>query len=82
MGSRYEPLFDELRLASRPERPVPDVARTYADKVRRRAYTVTDGDVEGLLAAGLSEDDVFELTTSLAVAAGLERWEAGRRVLP
>ena len=82
MGSRYEPLLEQLRLAAQPERPVPEVARAYADKVRRHAYKVTDRDVEELLAAGLAEAEVFELTVSLAVAAGLERWEAGGRVLP
>jgi alkylhydroperoxidase family enzyme len=82
MGSRYEPLFDALREASRPERPVPEVARAYAETVRRHAYRVTDRDVEELEAAGLSEDEIFELTVSTAVAAGLARWQAGTRVLP
>ena len=50
--------------------------------MRRHAYRVTDGDVQALLDAGLSEDEVFELTVSVAVAAGLERWRAGTRVLP
>jgi alkylhydroperoxidase family enzyme len=82
VGSRYEPLLEQVRLAAQPERSVPEVARAYADKVRRHAYSVTDRDVEELLAAGLSQDDVFELTVSVAVAAGLARWEAGTRVLP
>jgi alkylhydroperoxidase family enzyme len=82
VGSRYEPFLEQLRLAAQPERPVPEVARGYADKVRRHAYKVTDRDVEELLAAGLSQDEVFELTVSVAVATGLARWEAGKRVLP
>ncbi len=82
MGSRYEPLFEQLRQGSLPDRPVPDGAEAYADRVRRHAYRVTDGDVEALLDADLSEDEVFELTVSVAVAAGLERWRAGTRVLP
>lgn len=81
MGSRYEPLLEQLRQDSQPDRPVPEVARAYADKVRRHAYRVTDGDVEALLAAGLTEDEIFELTVSTAVAAGLARWEAGKAVL-
>jgi len=52
------------------------------DKVRRDATTVTDRDVEELVAAGMSEDEVFEQTVAVAVAAGLERLEAGLRVLP
>lgn len=82
MGSRYEPLLEQLRQGSQPDRPVPDAAQAYADKVRRHAYRVTDRDVEALLDAGLSEDEVFELTVSVAVAAGLERWRSGSRVLP
>src|SRR3954471_12788845 len=81
VGSSYEPLFEQLRQDARPERPVPEVAHEYAEKVRRHAYRVTDRDVQALLDAGLSEDEVFELTVSVAVAAGLERWRAGTRVL-
>jgi alkylhydroperoxidase family enzyme len=82
VGSRYEPLLEQLRLGSKPDRLVPDAARSYADKVRRQAYRVTHGDVQALLDAGLTEDEVFELTVSVAVAAGLERWRSGSRVLP
>ena len=82
MGSRYEPLFEQLRQDSQPDRAVPDGAEPYADKVRHHAYRVVDGDVQALLDAGFSEDEVFELTVSVAVAAGLERWRAGTRVLP
>jgi alkylhydroperoxidase family enzyme len=82
VGSRYEPLLEQLRQDSAPDRPVPDRAQAYADMVRRHAYRVTDGEVQRLLDAGLSEDEVFELTVSVAVAAGLERWRAGMRELP
>jgi alkylhydroperoxidase family enzyme len=57
------------------------VAQSYAETVRRHAYRVTDADVEALRAGGLSEDEIFELTVSAAVAAGLERLEAGLRVI-
>jgi alkylhydroperoxidase family enzyme len=82
VGSRYEPLFEQLRKDSVPDRPVPELARGYADKVSRHAYRVTHGDVQALLDAGLSEDEIFELTVSIAVAAGLERRQAARGVLP
>jgi len=49
----------------------------YLEKVRLHAYKVTDRDVEELKAAGVSEDEIFEHTVSAAVAAGLERLEAG-----
>ena len=46
-------IADELPLA-RPE------LETYLSKVRSRAFTVTDADVEGLKAAGIDEDEIFE----------------------
>jgi alkylhydroperoxidase family enzyme len=49
--------------------------------VRRNAYRVTDRDVLELREGGLSEDEIFELTVAAAVGAGLERLEAGLRVL-
>ena len=45
--------------------------------MRLHAYRVTDGDVESLLASGLSEDEIFEATVAAAVTAGLERFVAG-----
>ena len=56
-----------------PTRPTPPDFAAYLDKVRTRAYTVTDADVEALKAAGHSEDEIFEQTVSAAVAAGLLR---------
>jgi hypothetical protein len=49
--------------------------------VRRGAYTVTDADVQELKAAGLSEDEIFELTVSTAVGVGLGRLETGLAAL-
>ena len=60
---------------------VPERARAYVDTVRRHAHRVTDDDVRALLAHGYSEDQVFELTVSAALGAGLERLDAGLRAL-
>jgi alkylhydroperoxidase family enzyme len=49
--------------------------------VRRHAYRVTDRDVEELKAAGFSEDEIFEHTVAAAVAAGLDRRDAGLSAL-
>jgi threonine synthase len=76
-GARYDPLVARLRDAARPERGGPDSFGPYLTKVRERAYTVTDEDIQVLKDAGYSEDEIFELTVSAAVAAGLERLEAG-----
>jgi len=49
--------------------------------VRTRAYAVTDGDVEALKAAGLSEDEIFEQTVAVAIAEGLRRLDAASAVI-
>jgi alkylhydroperoxidase family enzyme len=71
-----------LREAAQPDRPAPPDLTVYLEKVRGRAYTVTDADVQALLGAGYSEDEIFEQTVSAAAGAGLARLDAGLRVLP
>ena len=58
---------------------LPEELRAYVAKVHDHAYKVTDDDVTGLLAAGYTEDEVFELTAAAAVGAGLSRLDAARR---
>lgn len=79
--ARYDALIARLRESARPEREAPGSFRPYLAKVRERAYAITDDDVQALRAAGHSEEEIFELTVSAAVAAGLERLDAGLRVL-
>jgi hypothetical protein len=79
--TRYDHLIEQLRRAAQPDRVVPAAAGGYLEKVRQGAFRVTDGDVVGLQAEGLSEDEIFELTVSTAVGVGLERLNAGLRVL-
>ena len=81
METRYDSLIARLRAASQPERPAPAAMGDYLERVRLHAYRVTDGEVEELKAAGFTEDELFEQTVSTAVAAGLERLEAGLRTL-
>jgi alkylhydroperoxidase family enzyme len=80
--SRYDEPIARLREASRPERERPAAMRAYLDKVERHAYRVTDADVDALHGAGFSDDEIFEHTVSVAVAAGLQRLDAGLRALP
>lgn len=54
---------------------LPTPIGVYVDKVHRHAYEVTDDDTEGLRQAGLSEDQIFELTVAAALGAGLSRFE-------
>jgi hypothetical protein len=78
---RYDALIESLRAAASPDRPAPPEFAAYLAKVRSGAYRVTDRDVEDLKAAGFSDDEIFEQTVSAAVAAGLERLDAGLAVL-
>ena len=80
--TRYDPLVERLRQAARPDRQAPPDFALYLDKVRRNAYKVTGEDIQALKDAGYSDDVIFEQTVSVAVAAGLERLNAGLEVLP
>jgi len=53
----------------------------YLAKVRERAYTITDADVQALKDAGHSEDEIFERTVEAAVAEGRRRQAAAERVI-
>jgi alkylhydroperoxidase family enzyme len=79
--TRYNALIAALREAAQPGRAAPEAMAEYLDKVRRNAPSVTDADVEALKTAGLSEDEIFEQTAATAVAAGLERLDAGLAAL-
>ena len=61
--------------------PAPEVMAPYLAKVRERAYTVTDADVDGLKAAGIPEDEIFEQTVAVAIAQGLRRLDAASGVI-
>lgn len=56
----------EARRAAFENQKVDPRARALIDKVARHAWTVTDADVAEALAAGLSEDEIFELTVCAA----------------
>ena len=71
-----EPI-DQLRAMVDTAPPEPPALAAYLDKVRSRAYTVTDGDVAALTAAGASEDEIFQHTVAVAVSEGLRRLDAG-----
>jgi alkylhydroperoxidase family enzyme len=96
MSSRYESKVQALRdavlegpgelegavrKAAAANGEVPAAAAAYVQKVVRHAYKVTDEDVAALLASGMSEDQVFELTVSAAMGAGLLRLDAGMAAL-
>jgi alkylhydroperoxidase family enzyme len=71
-----EPI-DQLRAMVDAAPPAPPALAAYLDKVSSRAYTVTDADVAALTAAGVSEEEVFQHTVTVAAAEGLRRLDAG-----
>jgi hypothetical protein len=72
--------LEQLRATVRNAQPSPDAMDAYLEKVHLRAYAVTDGDVEALRTAGISEDEIFEQTVVAAISEGIYRLDAARRV--
>jgi alkylhydroperoxidase family enzyme len=71
-----EPI-EELRAVVAATPPEPPALVPYLEKVRNRAYMVTDADVTPLTDAGHSEEEIFQHTVAVAVAEGLRRLDAG-----
>jgi alkylhydroperoxidase family enzyme len=74
-------VLDELRAVVAGTADAPPELDAYLAKVRDRAYTVTDADVEALKAKGVSEDAIFEQTVAIAIGEGLRRFDAAARVI-
>jgi alkylhydroperoxidase family enzyme len=53
----------------------------YLEKVRLRAWTITDEDVDALKRQGYTEDQIFEVTTTAAIGAALMRMDRAMAVL-
>ena len=73
--------IDMLRAFASDAQAPDDQLAPYLAKVRARAYTVTDDDVERLKRAGFTEDEIFEATVSVAIGEGLRRLDAAARVI-
>jgi len=71
----------ELRSVVDASAPAPAEMTEYLEKVRDRAYTVTDRDVEDLRETGFSEDEIFEQTVAVAIAEGLRRLDRAEEVI-
>ena len=70
-----------LRLAAASGGPVAEPLGSYLSKVRDQSYRITGTDFETLSAAGLGEDEIFELTVAAALGAALRSFDAGMRAL-
>ncbi|MFJ7219081.1 hypothetical protein [Amycolatopsis sp. NPDC098790] len=71
----------ELRRAAGTGEGLPPPWGDYAALVRDASHRVSDDDVRALLAAGCSEDEVFEVTVAAAVGAALRSFDAGHAAL-
>jgi alkylhydroperoxidase family enzyme len=71
----------ELRNVVASTSPPPAEMDAYLEKVRDRAYTIVDRDVDALTEAGFSEDEIFEQTVALAIAEGLRRLDRAAEVI-
>lgn len=70
-----------LRRAAATGAPLTEPWQSYAATVRDESYRVTDADIARLIAAGHSEDEIFEVTGAAAVGAALRSFDAGRTAI-
>jgi hypothetical protein len=54
---------------------------TLIDKVAKRAYRVTDGDIAAARASGLSEDQIFETVVCAAIGQATRQYDAALKAL-
>ena len=55
--------------------------RTLVEKVAHHAYTVTDEDVAAVRAAGLSEDQIFEIVVCAAIGQANRQYDSALAAL-
>ena len=73
--------IDDLRAVAASTPAAPTSMGDYLAKVHTRAYTITDAELQGLKAAGLSEDEIFEQTVAVAIREGLRRLDIAEQVI-
>ena len=71
----------EARLAAFENQGTDAAVRALVDKIARRAWTVTDADVAAAKAAGVSEDEIFELTVCAAYGQATRQLNAALAAL-
>ena len=69
------------RRAAFDNRDVPAAARALIDKVAKHAWKVTDDDVAAVKAAGLSDDQIFELVITAALGESTRQLDAALAAL-
>ena len=61
--------------------PAPGEWADYVRSVRETSYRVSEEDITALKAAGIDEEEIFEITVATAVGAAFDRLQAGLRAL-
>jgi hypothetical protein len=74
------PALAERRAAFAAE-PMAEAPGAFAEKVRRRAYSVTDADIDSLRRDGMNEDAIFELTIACAVGESYSQLQVGLKAI-
>jgi alkylhydroperoxidase family enzyme len=67
----------ELRAKAFEDSDLPEPLATLVDKVAKRSFQVTDGDFAAAVAAGFTEDQLFELVICAAVGESSRLYQAG-----
>ena len=67
--------------AAPPGGAIPAGLRDFVDKTALPASQITDEEVQALLRAGWSEDQIYEIAVSAAIGGGLSRLERGLAAL-
>ena len=70
-----------LRHAAFANQDLSQAVTALLDKVASRAHSVTDADVAAARAAGLSEDEVFELVVCAAIGQASRQYDAALAAL-
>jgi alkylhydroperoxidase family enzyme len=71
----------ELRAKAFENSDLPEPLAALVDKVARRSFQVTDGDFAAAVAAGFTEDQLFEIVICAAVGASSRLYQAGMAAL-
>ncbi len=69
------------RRAAFDNRDVPEAGRALVDKVTKNAWKVTDEDVAAAKQAGLSDDQVFELSVAASLGQATRQLDAALALL-
>ena len=71
----------ELRAKSFADSDLPEPLATLVDKVAKRSFQVIDADFAAAVAAGFSEDQIFELVVCAAVGESNRMYQNGLATL-